>query len=571
MLNFDNLNILNNHIVLLQNICQKDNIFLVWWSIRNLLLDIESDPKDIDFTTDWEPAQIYENIDKTWLSHFITEKFGTITLLPQNWKFKKIKYELTPLRTETSYKDFRHPDEINWTNDLLLDSQRRDFTINCIYYTNTKISEINSKNSEKIRDFEHFSKILSINWFIYLVDKNILILQDHKLISSIFPQSKLNQKALLNLLNKNQYFFDEIKNSTSLWILIDPQKGIDDIINRQIKAVWNPDNRFGEDALRIIRAVRFLNVLNQKLQKQNQKDKDYFNIDNETWDSMLRNSSLIKNIATERIKDELLKVFKEKDPFSFVVLLDKLDILKYIFPSVYQTKNVDQPIRYHPFDVYVHTILTVFAVQKINKDYLVKFGMLYHDVWKPEQYAYIQTGMDKEEIKKINWTDMHHPNIWEIKAKKDFQELWFSKKEIDMICFYVKNHMLIWEILKWNPENLDKKIKKLLSQYGYKTLKNLLDIVMADRLWHFNPVQPPATNDLKFFKKRLVEIYKLQWAFNLKNLAINWNDIIQEFGIKPWPQIWELLNTALEWVLEDVLSRNIKPEILQFLKKWQYI
>ncbi len=568
MLNFENLNILDKHISFLQKICHKDNIFLVWWSVRNILLNIDLNPDDIDFTTNWIPSQIYEKIDKIDLSHFITEKFGTITLLPKSGEFKKIKYELTPLRTESWYQDFRHPDEINRTSDLLLDSQRRDFTINCIYYTCTDIKLPENKKQEKIKDIEHFSKILWNYWFVYIVDQNLLILQNSEIISSLFHQSKLDKGKLTELINKNMSYFwngDSIKKP--LGIVIDPHNGINDILARQIKAVWNPDNRFGEDALRIVRAVRFLNILNQKLEKTSKSEKNYFNIDNDTWDSMLRNANLVENVAKERIKDEILKIFKNKNPFSFVVLLDKLDILKYIFPNVYQTKNVDQPIRYHPFDVYVHTILTLHAVQGLNKDYLVKLWILYHDVGKPEQYDYIASGLDREEIKKINWTDIHHPNIWEAKTKKDFQELGFSKKETDTVCFYVKNHMLIWEILKWSPENLDKKIKKLLSQYGYKMTKNLLDVVKADRLGHYNPVQPPALSDLKFFGKRLKEIYKLQWAFGLRDLAVNWNDIINEMNIKPWPQIKELLNKALEWVLEDVSSRNNKIDIIDFLKQ----
>jgi tRNA nucleotidyltransferase/poly(A) polymerase len=78
-----------------------------------------------------KPLDIYEKISKDDLSHFMTEKFGTITLIKDD-----LKYELTPLRTESDYEDNRHPGEIVRSNNLLLDSERRDFTINCIYYTN---------------------------------------------------------------------------------------------------------------------------------------------------------------------------------------------------------------------------------------------------------------------------------------------------------------------------------------------------------------------------------------------------------------------------------------------------
>jgi len=85
----------------------------------------------------------------------------------------------------------------------------------------------------------------------------------------------------------------------------------------------------------------------------------------------------------------MMKVFKADNPFGFVSLLDDLYLLKTIFPSVFQTKHIDQPVRYHPFDVYAHTMLCFHNIQKINKNYLVKFAMLYHDVGKTDQYYYV--------------------------------------------------------------------------------------------------------------------------------------------------------------------------------------
>jgi hypothetical protein len=66
--------------------------------------------------------------------------------------------------------------------------------------------------------------------------------------------------------------------------------------------------------------------------------------------------------------------------------LDETNLLKFLFPSLFKTKNIDQPVRYHPFDVYVHTLLTLYELQKINENYLVRFAMLYHDVGKVNQF-----------------------------------------------------------------------------------------------------------------------------------------------------------------------------------------
>ena len=111
-----------------------------------------------------------------------------------------------------------------------------------------------------------------------------------------------------------------------------------------------------------------------------------FDFVKETWNSIKKNSALLDHVAKERIKDELSKAFIAGNPFGFVSLLDEAKLLPILFPALMETKNVEQPVRYHPFDVYAHTMLTLFELQKINKNYLVRFAMLYHDVGKVDQF-----------------------------------------------------------------------------------------------------------------------------------------------------------------------------------------
>lgn len=184
----------------------------------------------------------------------------------------EMKYELTPLRTEGKYDDFRHPGEIEWSNDVLLDSQRRDFTINCIYYTNTPykaeyISLIDKKNIHKYSDDETFLKRLDDHGYIFLTGSNTLILQDHKIIAKLFADGELQIDHLKTILKSTAVFAisKKVETSKQLRIVVDPHKGIHDSVNRKLKAVGDPDKRFNEDALRIIRAIRFVNVLNEKL------------------------------------------------------------------------------------------------------------------------------------------------------------------------------------------------------------------------------------------------------------------------------------------------------------------
>ena len=189
-----------------------------------------------------------------------------------------IKYELTPLRTESNYEDFRHPEEITRSNDLLLDSQRRDFTINCMYYTNAPykaeyISSLDKKNIHNYSDDETFLKRLDDHGYLYIKDLALLIIQDHKHIAKLFDKGMYDDVHLKTILKSATVFMISTNKKNlalntkhlTLRILVDPHKGIHDCIHKRLKAVGDPDKRFTEDALRIIRAIRFVNVLNEKL------------------------------------------------------------------------------------------------------------------------------------------------------------------------------------------------------------------------------------------------------------------------------------------------------------------
>lgn len=143
----------------------------------------------------------------------MTEKFGTMTLIKD-----PVKYELTPLRTEGKYDDFRHPGEIERSNDVLLDSNRRDFTINCIYYTNTKRTQehekhIAKKNIHNYSDDDTFIQKLNDQGYILFKDLpagrqglNLLILQDHKHISKLFKEGFFHDDHLIQMLKSATVF-----------------------------------------------------------------------------------------------------------------------------------------------------------------------------------------------------------------------------------------------------------------------------------------------------------------------------------------------------------------------------
>ena len=573
--NFWALKVLKQHHHFLRAKINTSNFFLVGGCLRDLILWLTTTPEDIDFTMSWNPLELYEQINKEHLSHFITEKFWTITLIPQNQTVGNLKYELTPLRAETWYWDFRHPEEIFWSDDILLDYKRRDFSINAMYYTTCNVKTPQYKESKIVWEEEILS-ILNKEWFIYLENFETLIIQDEKLLSQCFPHAKTDLDFIYYLLDIQTYGYslweqkwDEKNTHIDLHIIIDPAHGLHDVYNKKIQTVWDPDTRFQEDALRLLRALRFVNVINEKLQKQD-KDKPsnptnkmkLFDFETETRKSVKRNHDLLKNIAKERIREELVKAFKEWNPFALVWLIDEAEMLSFIFPSLALTKHVDQPIRYHPFDVYTHILLTLYHLQQINDNYLVRFAMLYHDVWKVWQYAEYEKNLSREEIRKILSWPLNHRYSSAILAKEDFSNLNFSNKEIEEIERYIKEHHTPWEILQANPIHREKKLRKLLSENGFDRVNNLLDINIADRLWMYNPLQNASDlSDSRYLKDLLVQINEKEGQFTAKDLAVDGKDIMEHFHLTPWKIVWELLQVALDWVLGDIENRNTKKQI----------
>jgi len=582
--------------------------------VRDVLLWLTDNPTDVDLTLTGEPKIIYNAIDKKGLSHFMTEKFGTITLIPKDKMTYGVQYEITPLRTEWWYNDYRHPGEIQWSKNILDDAKRRDFTINCLYHfsvnTSPLLDKALAKKEEVTYSDEALLKQIKKEWIAYIASANLIIVQKHELIAQFWVDGVFDMHAFVaysdfikewfihspwvessKLKAKSQRLTANSWQLHTLQFIIDPYEGINDIINRKLRAVGTPDDRFNEDALRIIRAVRFVNVVNQKLLTRHCEEQSdeaiqnnipgsprlkarddgskikTFDYDGTTRIALKKNFFLLQFVAKERIKEEICKVFKEWNPFGFVAILDELNLLKFLFPALYAIKWVNQPVRYHPFDVYAHTLLTLKSLQEINTDYLTRFGMLYHDVGKADQYYMHELPLDRDEVRKIfgSWLNHHTSGIDHV--KKDFWALWFSSKEIDTIAWYVQNHSKPGEILMAPADKREKKLRDILSESGYERVKNILDITIGDRRGQMNPLQNTTDiSDVEKLREILERLNTEEWQFTMKQLKINGKDLMKELKLQPGKLLWELLEKAFVWVRDDIKKRNTKKVILEYIQ-----
>jgi len=302
--------------------------------------------------------------------------------------------------------------------------------------------------------------------------------------------------------------------------VIDPFHGVLDIENRIIRTVGDPDRRFGEDALRMLRAVRFSAQLG-------------FSVDFGTLKSIESNCKLIENISSERIRDELTKVLISDDPFRFSLLMDT-KLIKYTLPEFEPCFTTVQNNPYHAYDVAKHTL---HSVANIENDRILRWTMLFHDMGKPGMKSTDEKGIDHF---------YNHQQLSVKLSKSAMLRLKFDRKAMDRILLLVRCHDM-------HVKTDHKAVRKAMSKVGEDLFEDLLKVMEADK----KAQNPRLLEERKERFSRLWEIYRDIKAkgqcVSLKTLAVNGDDLI-DMGIKPGKKIKELLNNLLDKVIE-------KPEL----------
>ncbi len=316
---------------------------------------------------------------------------------------------------------------------------------------------------------------------------------------------------------------------------IDPYNGLKDIEKRIIRTVGNPNERFAEDALRLLRAVRFSTQLDFKIQEK-------------TWEAIIKNSRNIGKISGERIRDELLKMLSTNHSYEGILLLDKSGMLELIIPELAEGKGVSQarPGRHHTTDVFTHNI------ESLNKcpssDPIVRLATLLHDVGKP----YVKKQDEEGYVIFYNHEVKGSRLAYEI-----CKRLRLSKKQTEKIANLIRWHMFTID------ENItDSAIRRFIRRVGIDNVADMMDLRIGDRLG--GGTQVAESWRLKKFKARVAS--ELNPPFSVNDLAIDGNDIMEELKLKPGPKVGEILRKLFEEVDED-LSRNTREHLLSRIKE----
>lgn len=324
-------------------------------------------------------------------------------------------------------------------------------------------------------------------------------------------------------------------------IAIDSNKKVIDIFDGQkdlkdkiIRAVGNPEKRFSEDALRMLRAVRFATTLN-------------FSIEEKTAKAIKKNSIWLEAVSKERIRDEFVKIIMAEKPANGIELLRELDLLKYVVPELLDNYGILQN-KHHIYDCYQHAIksLEYSAKKKFNLE--VRLASLLHDIAKPK----VKTGEGESA------TFYNHEIVG---AKMTFQilnNLKFPKKQIEKITKLVRFHLFYYNV----DEVTESSVRRLVKNVGPENMEELLQVRMADRIGSGVPkAEPYKLRHLKYLIDKVS-----QDPISVKMLKVDGKDIMDVLNIKPGPKIGQILDVLLSFVLDDP-KKNTKEYLIEEIKK----
>ncbi len=317
--------------------------------------------------------------------------------------------------------------------------------------------------------------------------------------------------------------------------LIDPYNGQKNLNEKLIMAVGDPDKRFNEDALRLMRAIRFASQLG-------------FLIEEKTRASIQKNAQLIANISWERIRDESLKILSSDHPSEGILFMKNTSLLGYILPEVALSFMIPQksPHRHHIYDVGTHLIMALKYCP--SKDPITRLAALLHDIGKAKTF--------RKDEKTDLITFYNHEVVGTKLTEKIADRLRLSNKQKEKLVRLVQYHQFTVSELQ-----TDKAVRRFIREVGKEYLQDMLDLRIGDRI---GSGATPTSWRLELFKKRMIEVQKE--PFTVKDLKINGDDVMKILKIRPGKQVGEILGKLFNQIIEDKL-KNEKETLIQEIEK----
>ena len=301
--------------------------------------------------------------------------------------------------------------------------------------------------------------------------------------------------------------------------IIDLFNGQEDLKNKIIRAVGKAEDRFKEDALRMIRAIRLATELG-------------FKIEEETFKSIKNNASLISLISKERVRDEFIKIINNQRAAEGVRLLKDSSILKYILPELWQCVGVTQN-KHHIYTVFEHSVRALaYAVDK-NFSLEIRLAALFHDIGKPAT----------KRGEGPNSTFYGHEIVGAKMTKRILERYCFSKDVIDKVVHLVRYHLFYYNV----GEVTEAGVRRFIKRVGLENIDDLIKLREADRIGSGVPkAKPYRIRHLLFMIEKVRKD-----PISAKMLKINGNDVMRITKVKAGPKVGQILSILLDEVLDN--------------------
>lgn len=465
--------------------------FLVGGCVRDLLLSRM--PKDWDITTNAKPDEILALFpDSFYENDFGTVGVKTDVFLSSGRPDREHDIvEVTTYRKESAYSDRRRPDEVSFVSTIGEDLARRDFTMNAIAASIDRSSADNNRQEA--------------------------------------PESATQEIAI----------DENISYSLSF---VDPFGGRDDIGKKIIRAVGEADARFGEDALRMMRAIRLYAELSEtgEYQRTPSVGVPDWTIEEKTFQAIRKHAPSIGHVSFERIRDELSRIILSGHPAEGVDLLQKTGLLKQVIPELEEGVGVGQNL-HHVYTVWEHNLRALATCP--SKDLAVRLAALLHDVGKPRT----------KKGDGLHSTFYNHDHVGARMVRPLLRRLRYSADIVEKTTLLVDNHLFYYNV----GEVSEASVRRLIRKVGLENMRDLMDVRIADRLGSGVPKAKPYK--LRHLEYMIDKVSKD--PVSVKMLAVHGNDLMETLGMQPGPKIGAILDVLLAEVIEDP-TKNAKESLL---------
>ena len=362
---------------------------------------------------------------------------------------------------------------------------------------------------------------------------------ESKYSDSRHPDEVVFSDKLEDDLKRRDFTINALAYNVSGETLIDLYKGQKDLKDKTIRTVGKPEDRFSEDALRLLRAIRFSTELG-------------FRISIETEKAIEKQAKNLKNISQERIRDEFSKILMSDMPMDSVILTQKLGLLRYIIPELEKGMGEKQKGA-HIYTVWEHNLRALQHSADKEFPLHLRLASLLHDIAKPHTKRW---NKDKKE-----WTFYGHDVVGEKVSREILERLRFPSQTVDIVTKLVRNHLFFSDIDKITLSA----VRRIIRNVGPDNVWDLMKLRTCDRIGMGRPKEKPYR--LRKYMAMIEEAMKD--PVSVKMLKIDGKRLMNVSGETPGPKIGFVLNALMEEVLDDPklnTAKYLESKALKLMK-----